>query len=131
MRHDRIQWLALLAVCVVAAWIVGPPLRLVVWKPVDGGDRASAHPASGGDAGDARLTVDEHRAAAALPLRAAPVLRAPSAQLVAQGSEQRTAVVAHLDRRPVDDEGDRPRWRDRAGLLHGRHPTARRSQHGT
>ena len=48
--------------------------------------------------------VDPHRAAPALALGAAPVLRGPLPQPVPQGLEERDAVVGHLDRLAVDAE---------------------------
>ena len=53
--------------------------------------------------------VDEHRAAAALALRAAPVLRRAQAEVLAQHLEQRRAVVGHLDLPAVDLELERRR----------------------
>jgi hypothetical protein len=50
------------------------------------------------------LPVDEHRAAPALALRAAAVLRRASTEAVAQHLEQGRAVVGDLDLPPVDLE---------------------------
>ena len=68
-------------------------------EPVDGGDGPAGHPPDRGHARHPRRAVDQHRAAPALALRAAAVLGAADAQLVAQGPQQGAAVVGHLDRR--------------------------------
>ena len=57
-------------------------------------DGPTGDPADRRDARDARLTVDPHRAAPALALRAAAVLRRPDAEMLAQGVEQRAAGEA-------------------------------------
>src|SRR5581483_1865746 len=84
---------------------VGPPARARP-EPVDGRDGAPSDAASRGDARDARFTVDEHRAATALPLRAAPVLRSAHAETVAQHLQQRRAVVDDLHGAAVDVEAE-------------------------
>ena len=81
------------------------PLRRV--ETGEGGDRPSRNAPGGRDAGDARLAVDEHRAAAALTLRTAAVLGGAEAEPVAEDLEQRTAVVGDVDGTTVDDEGER------------------------
>ncbi len=67
----------------------------------------AGHPSCRGHARHPRRAVDEHRAAAALTLRAAPVLRGAQPEPVAQHAEQRRAVVGHRHRAAVDGEGDR------------------------
>ena len=61
---------------------------------------------AGRDAGDAGCAVDQHRAAAALALRAAAVLHRAHAEPLPQHVEQRPPVVGHLRRVPVHGEGD-------------------------
>jgi hypothetical protein len=65
-----------------------------------------------GDTGDARLAVDEHRAAAALTRRRATVLRGRDPALDAQRVEEVLVVVVDGDLVAVEGErrhvGDRP-----------------------
>ena len=68
------------------------------------GDRPPGDSADRGDARDTRLAVDEDRAAAALALGAAAVLRRAHAEALAQDVEERAAVVEHLDAPAVEGE---------------------------
>ena len=81
---------------------VFPPGLAREWDHLGGETVGGGHLATGDSprrrhARDTRGAVDEHRAAAALALRAAPVLRRPDAEPVAQHLEQRAAVVGDLD----------------------------------
>ena len=82
----------------------GPPLARSLGKALDGGDGPSGHAAGGGHAGDAGLSVDEHRAAPALALGAAAVLRRAQPEVLAQHLQQRDAAVGHLDLVTIDLE---------------------------
>ena len=86
---------------------LGPGPPLVVCQPPDGDDRATRDPAGGRDAGDAGSAVDEHGAAAALPLGAAAVLGGADSEPVAQHLEKGSAVVDDLDGTAVEGEGQR------------------------
>ena len=66
--------------------------------PGDAGDRRHT--------GDARLTVDPDRAATALPLGAATVLRRARTEAVAEDLEERGTVVRDLDGSAVEAERD-------------------------
>ena len=65
--------------------------RTAAIETVDGRHRAAGDARRGRDARDAWFAVDEHRAAAALTLRRAPVLRRDDAEALAQHREQRLA----------------------------------------
>ena len=65
--------------------------RRVGVEAFDRRDRAPGHPGHRGHAGDARVPVDEHRAAPALPLRRAAVLRRDDAEPLAEHREERLA----------------------------------------
>ena len=60
-------------------------------EALDRGDRSARDPRDRRDARDPRLAVDEHRAAPALSLRRAPVLRRDDPEPLAQHREQRLA----------------------------------------
>ena len=81
---------------------VGPARPSLGGEAVDGGDRSSGDPPSRGDARDPGLPVDQHRAATALALGAAAVLRGPQPERRSQHVEQRSAVVVDLDLVAVD-----------------------------
>ena len=74
-------------------------------EAVERGDRPPPHPPGRRHARHPGLPVDEHGAAAALALGAAPVLQRADAQPLPQDVEQAVAVVGHLDVSAVDDEG--------------------------
>jgi hypothetical protein len=88
---------------------LGPPAAHVVGQPVEGGDLPARHTASGGDARRARVSVDPHRAAAALTLRAAPVFDRSPSEPIAKQVEQGAAVVGDLHRLAVDGEAQNRR----------------------
>src|SRR4029077_6173012 len=73
---------------------------------------ASREPLHWRDARDAGRTINPHRAAPTLSLRAAPVLCGRDAELVAQEVEQRSGFVAHGHRLTVDTQRD-PNGHDR------------------
>ena len=81
---------------------VGPARPRLGGEAIEGDDRSSGDPSSRGDARDPRLSVDQHRAAAALALGAAAVLRGPQAERRSQHVEERSAVVGDLDLVAVD-----------------------------
>ncbi|MEZ5145380.1 MAG: hypothetical protein R2726_23145 [Acidimicrobiales bacterium] len=83
---------------------VGPPVAHDRFQAVGRGDDPTGHPPHRRHTGDARGSVDEHRAAAALALRAAAVLRRPATQPVAQHLEQGRAIVDDGDLVAVNDE---------------------------
>ena len=73
----------------------------------DGGHGAAVHPDRRGHTGDTGVAVDEHRAAAALALRRAPVLGRHEPEPLAQHGQQRLAGSdADLHRRAVAHEAD-------------------------
>jgi hypothetical protein len=74
---------------------VGPPLLHIGIEAVHRGDGPATDAPDRGHARDPRRAVDEHRAAAALTLRAAAVLGAARADLVAQHVEQRRRFGTH------------------------------------
>ena len=78
--------------------------RVASGQAVDRRDRPPRHPPGRGHAGDPRLAVDQHRAAPALPLRAAPVLGRAQPEVLAQHLEQGRAPVGDLDLPAVDLE---------------------------
>ena len=84
----------------------GPPFGQIGGETVESGDLAALEPADRGDAGDPGRAVHPDRAAAALPLGAAPVLDRAETELVAQDVEERRSVVGHLDVGAVDAEPD-------------------------
>ena len=91
------HWLAPVAAKASAhASASASPSSVVTVRPATRGDRG--HAATRG------LAVDQHRAAAALALRAAAVLGRARAEPVAQDLEQRRAVVGDLDRAAVEAE---------------------------
>jgi len=72
-----------------------------------GNDGAPGDPANRGHASDARRTIDQHRAAAALPLGAAPVLHGLAyTQLLPECAEQRDVVARNLYGSTVEGELD-------------------------
>ncbi len=76
-------------------------------EPFDGGHDTAVHPDRRRHAGDARVTVDEHRATAALALRRTPVLGRHETEPLAQHGQQRLAGSdADLHRRAVAHEAD-------------------------
>lgn len=85
---------------------IGPTLPLLGFEPSGSHHFSAAHPTGRGDASHPGGSVDEHRAAATLALRTAPVLRNVNAQVVSQRAEQGSAVIGHLDLCSVDDESD-------------------------
>ena len=85
---------------------IGPACSVGLVEAFEGGDSATPRPADRGHAGDSGLAVDEHRAASALSLRAAPVLGGTLAQVIAERAEQCRPVVGNLDLFAVDFEFD-------------------------
>ena len=90
-----------------------PPFPQAPGEPLHRGDRAVCGPARRGDAGGPCGAVDPDRAAPALALRTAAVLRAVAAQLLAQHLEEGGVVVDVRALDPVEPE--RARWRRRSG----------------
>ncbi len=78
---------------------------------LEGGDAPAGDPPGRRHAGDPGGAVDEHGAAAALALWAAPVLHAAQPEPVAEHLEERGAVVGHLDLAAVDLQRQGHRWR--------------------
>ena len=95
---------------------LGPTLAILRREPVDRRDRSGSHPPHRRDARDPRRPVDQHCAAAALALRAAPVFGRAHPEVVAQGHQQRRAVVGHLHRPSVQHKGDGGGQRRRSGV---------------
>src|SRR4051794_5176758 len=83
---------------------IGPRLSLGVRQAVDGGDRPAGHPPGRRDAGDPRRAVDQHRAAPALALGTAPILRRARAEAVAKYLEKRGVLVLDGDLLAVEGE---------------------------
>ena len=78
-------------------------------EPVEGGDRRPGHPPRGGHAGHAGRAVDQHRAAAALALGAAPVLGACACPGPSRStSSSDTPTIGHRDRAPSTVSESRP-----------------------
>ena len=88
----------------VAANAVGPRSR--VGEPVDRGHVAIGDAGDRGHARDAWRAVDEHRAAAALALRAAAILDRARAEAIAQDLEEGGVSVRDLDVTTVEAERD-------------------------
>ena len=86
-------------------------------ETLQGCDPAVPNPTSRGDAGDPGLPIDEHGAAPALTLRAAPVLHRAHPELLAQHVQQRQPLVGDNDRRTVHDDLEAP-------IRHSSHGTA-------
>ena len=82
----------------------GPATRHLGAEPVERGDRAAGHPAGRGHARHPGCAVDQHGAAAALTLGAAPVLGRAHAEVLAQHVEQADAAVGDGDRDAVDHQ---------------------------
>jgi hypothetical protein len=92
-----------------------PPGTLVVRQPFERRDLSALDASDRRDAGDPGSAVDPDGAAAALALRAAPVLDRSAAELVAQCVEEGDPVI-DADLVAVEDEGNRWRTvRGRAG----------------
>ena len=83
---------------------LGPRRADLGVQTVEGGHRPSVDPAGRGYARDSGLVVDQHRAATALALGAAPILDRPDADPVPKDVEQRSTVVGNLDVDTVDGE---------------------------
>ncbi len=81
-----------------------PPLRARGIEPIDRRDGTTPGTAQRGDTRNSRLAVDEHRATAALALRATPVFHTGEAELIAQGAKQRVTRVFELNIFTVDGE---------------------------
>ena len=75
----------------------GPAAADIGVEPVQGGDPPPHNPAGRSHAGHPGLPVHQHRAAAALPLRAAPVLHRPDARLLAYNVQQSGPLVGNGD----------------------------------
>ena len=102
------------------------PSRVGVGQTGERGDRPARDPRRGRHAGDARVAVDEHRAAAALPLRRAAVLDRRDPEPLAQDRQERFAVGdVELDGLAVEGEREsgqlndwpQPQVRSAFGLL--------------
>ena len=92
---------------------IGPPGAALRIEPIDRGDRSPVDATGRCYTCDPWLTVDQNGAAAALPLRAAAVLRCGDTELISQHVEQRQPGVLHLMGNPIDGERDCSRRRRR------------------
>ena len=81
----------------------GPAVTHFGVEPFEGGDGPPGHPPGGRHARNSGLAVHQHRAAAALALRAAPVLHRAHPELLPQHVQQRQLLVSDGYRRAVND----------------------------
>ena len=106
---------------------VGPPVSLGRRDSLDGRDAPAGDPPGRRHTGHPGGAVDEHGAAAALALRAAPILHAAQPETVAQHLEERRAVLGNLDLAAVDLQRQGHGWRLRGSRSAGsRRATDRR-----
>ena len=86
---------------------IGEPGAFGLVDTLQRGDRTAGHLLDPVRAGDLHLAVDHDRAATALALRRAAVLRRCDVEFLAECSEQMWMIGSHRDRCAVEDELDR------------------------